>query len=67
MIITIGNINNFNNLMIDINYDVLMMWDVKEVLFCQFDTILQTTYKNQARLFANNIDEKYPKSKTDEL
>jgi hypothetical protein len=53
--------------MIDINYDVLMMWDVKEVLFCQFDTILQTTYKNQARLFANNIDEKYPKSKTDEL
>jgi hypothetical protein len=67
MIVRTDSTSDVIDLTATIDPDVLVIFDVDDVLFHPVDAILQTQHAKMVQFFENNIDEKYPKNEADDL
>lgn len=67
MIVRTHNTSDVIDFTAAIDPDVLVIFDVDDVLFHPVDAILQTQHAKMGQFFENNIDKKYPKNEADDL
>jgi hypothetical protein len=67
MIVRTHSIGHVMDLTTTIDPEVLVIFDVDDVLFHPVDAILQTQYAKTVQSFENNIDQKYSKNEADDL